>query len=136
MIIAAFLTIMSILIVAVGGLGLMSTMSINIIERTREIGVMRAIGASGFDIARIFMFEAVLIGVLSWLIAIVLAPPASLLIGNIFGTIFFAAPLEFAISINGSLLWLVIVIVFAPLASLLPAWNAAQLPTSQVLAYE
>jgi putative ABC transport system permease protein len=136
MIIAAFLTIMSILIVAVGGLGLMSTMSINIIERTREIGVMRAIGASGFDIMRIVMFEAVLIGVLSWLIAIVLAPPASLLIGNIFGTIFFAAPLEFAISINGSLLWLVIVIVFAPIASFLPAWNASQLPASQVLAYE
>ncbi|MBI5031220.1 MAG: FtsX-like permease family protein [Chloroflexi bacterium] len=136
MIIVAFLILMSIFIVAVGGLGLMLTMSINIIERTREIGVMRAIGASGFDIIRVVMVEAVLIGVLSWLIAIVLAPPTSMLIGNIFGTIFFAAPLEFAISINGSLLWLVIVIVFAPIASFLPAWKASQLPTSQVLAYE
>ena len=45
-IVVAFLILMALLLAAVGGLGLTTTMSINILERVREIGVLRAIGAS------------------------------------------------------------------------------------------
>ena len=53
-IITKMLMFMSVLIAAVGAIGLAGTLSINVLERRREIGVMRAIGASSFTIARHF----------------------------------------------------------------------------------
>ena len=46
---------MAILLALVGGLGLMGTMSINVLERTREIGVLRAIGAPNRGVAQVFI---------------------------------------------------------------------------------
>jgi putative ABC transport system permease protein len=132
----SFLIFMSLLIVLVGGLGLASTMSINVLERTREIGVMRATGAGTHDVIRIVVGEGTLIGLLSWLIAVILAVPVSAYLSYTFGMVFFDAPLEFAISPLGCALWLGIAAGFAALASLYPAWNAASLPVREVLAYE
>ena len=64
----------------VGGLGLSGTMSTNVMERSREVGVMRAIGASDGGIQRIFMVEGLFIGLISWLISIVAALPFTYLL--------------------------------------------------------
>src|SRR5262249_58113873 len=56
-VIVNFLMIMAVLLAVVGGLGLMGTMSINVLERTREIGVLRAIGASNGAVLRIVIVE-------------------------------------------------------------------------------
>ena len=55
---------------AVGVIGLTGTMSINVLESTREIGVMRAIGASDGAVAQVFIVEGLVIGLLSWLLAV------------------------------------------------------------------
>jgi putative ABC transport system permease protein len=136
LILATFLVMMSALVVIVGGLGLASTMGLNVLERTREIGVLRAIGASTQDVVRIVVAEGVTIGVMSWLIAVVLSWPVSAFISYNFGMIFFEAPLEFAVSPLGMAIWLGLVIVFAAAASFYPAWGASQLTVRQVLAYE
>ena len=65
-IIVAFLILMALLLAAVGGLGLTTTMSINILERVREIGVLRAIGASNVSVRQIVLVEGIVIGALSW----------------------------------------------------------------------
>jgi len=135
-VIAAFVIFMSGMTVVVGMLSLTSTMSINIVERRREIGVMRAIGASGRTITGLIAAEALVIGLMSWLIAAVVATPLSYAIGSIFGTFFFKSPLDIALSPSGMLLWLALVAVLAPAASLLSAWNAARLPVQEVVAYE
>jgi len=75
--IASSLMVMARLTVAVGGIGLTSTMSMNVLERMREIGVMRAIGASGGDIRRLVVFGDVGVGILSWLIALTLSAPTA-----------------------------------------------------------
>ncbi|MGA9189490.1 MAG: ABC transporter permease [Methanosarcina sp.] len=135
-VIAAFLTFLSVLIVIVGALGMASTMNINVTERRRELGVMRTIGASAHAIYRILATEALMIGLLSWFLAVLIAPPLSVEIGNIFGAIFFKSPLDIAFSPVGMALWLLIVVILSPAASLLSARKALRQPVHEVLAYE
>jgi putative ABC transport system permease protein len=124
------------LLAVIGGLGLMGTMSINVLERTREIGVMRAIGASNRSVRRIFVVEGIIIGVISWLVGAILALPLSQLLGNLVGGLFLNAPLDHNFSINGVVIWLVVVVILSAVASFLPAWNASRLTVQEVLAYE
>jgi putative ABC transport system permease protein len=135
-VIIIFLLVMALTLAIVGGLGLMGTMSINVLERTREIGIMRSIGASNWAVRRIFIIEGVLIGILSWILAMMIALPISKLFSNLLGNAFMHAPFSFAFSVGGAVLWLVIVIVLAAVASFLPAWNASRLSIREVLAYE
>ncbi|HEU5099660.1 MAG TPA: FtsX-like permease family protein, partial [Roseiflexaceae bacterium] len=135
-VIVIFLLIMAVLLAVVGGLGLMGTMSINVLERTREIGVMRAIGASDGAVLRIVMVEGILIGMISWLIGALIALPVSKLMNEGVGIAFQAPGLSFTFSVAGVLLWLGIVVALAGLASFLPAWNATRVTVRDVLSYE
>jgi putative ABC transport system permease protein len=135
-IIVVMLGVMAVLLAVVGGLGLMGTMSINVLERTREIGVMRAIGASNGAILRIVLAEGVMIGMVSWLIAFALALPFSMLLSGVVGQTLIGGPMSYTFSLSGGLLWLGIIIVLAALASFLPAWNASRVTVRDVLAYE
>jgi putative ABC transport system permease protein len=128
--------IMSVLIALVGGLGMTSTMSINVFERTREIGVMRAIGASNGAIMRLVIVEGMIIGVISWIIGTVLAVPISLLLDNVVGITILRSPLKYVFSFEGFLIWLAMVLVIAALACAMPARNAVRLTVREVLAYE
>jgi putative ABC transport system permease protein len=131
-----FLLIMALLLAVVGGLGLTGTMSINVLERTREIGVMRAIGASTPAIIRIVIFEGVFIGLLSWAQGVALALPISRLLGNAIGTLIVRDPLSYAFSLTGAAIWLAVVAVVSALASLAPALNASRISVREALAYE
>jgi len=136
LVIATFLIIMSMLVVFVGGLGLATTISINTLERTKEIGIMRAMGASTFTITGIIVTEGILIGILSFFVSTLLSWPLSKIVSYYFGMIFFEAPLEFATSIPGYVIWFVIVIVFAALASFSPSWKASRMSVRNALSYE
>jgi len=135
-VIIVFLMIMAILLAVVGGLGLMGTMSINVLERTREIGVMRAIGASDRSVLLIVLVEGILIGALSWLIGTVLAFPLGFALSNAVGNAFLNAAPPYRFSFVGGGVWLVLVIILAAISSFLPAWNASRLTVRDVLAYE
>jgi putative ABC transport system permease protein len=135
-IITSLLMIMAVLIAVVGGLGLMGTMSMNVLERTREIGVMRAIGASDGSILSIVITEGILIGMISWTLGAAIAFPVSKVLSDQVGVIFLGTPFSYTYSMFGSLLWLAIAIVLAAIASFLPAWNASRLTVRDVLAYE
>ena len=136
LVIVSLLMSMSIITVIVGGLGLMTSMSIQVIERTREIGVMRAIGASARTIKRMIRIEGLIIGLLSWFIAIVITLPMSYYIGNIFGNIFIKTPLDFAIKPISLLIWLGVLILFTLISSSIPASRATKLVVWNALAYE
>jgi putative ABC transport system permease protein len=127
---------MAILAAVVGGVGLMTTMSINVVERGREIGVMRAIGATSGSILGVFIAEGVLVGVLSWLLAVPLSYPGARVFSGIIGTTLLELPLDFQYSVGGGGLWLVVVVVLSALASLWPALGATQVSVREALAYE
>ena len=135
-VIVALLLVMAILLALVGGLGLMGTMSINVLERTREIGVLRAIGAPNRGVAAVFILEGVVIGLLSWLMGAVLAIPMSQGLNQALGQAVMGAPLTYSYSMPGLWLWLVIVALLSVLASFIPARNASRLTVREVLAYE
>jgi putative ABC transport system permease protein len=132
----AVLSTMSLLIGAVGGLGLAGTMSINVLERTREIGVMRAIGASDGAVRRIVLSEGLTIAALAWLIGLLVALPMSYLMCIAFGVALLNASLVWTFSLPGVALWLLIVLALAAVASLVPARSAVRLTVREVLAYE
>lgn len=135
-IIAILLLAMAVLAAVVGGIGLMGTMSINVLERRREIGMMRATGATSPVVAGIFVFEGVLIGLLSWVLAAPLSYPAARLFGRVVGDTLLSADLYFRYSVTGTLAWLVIVVLVAVLASLWPALQATRVSVREALAYE
>jgi len=135
-ILVALLMIMTVILATVGGLGLTGTMSLNVIERTREIGVMRAYGASSAAIFRIVILEGLLIGMMSWVLAIGLSVPLSIPLARSIGQSFMNYPMLASYSIGGILTWAVFVIIISIVASLLPALRAVRLTVTQVLAYE
>lgn len=135
-IIIALLMVMTVVLATVGGLGLMGTMSLNVIERTREIGVMRAFGAPSRAVFRIVIIEGLLIGMMSWVLAIVFSLPISMFLAREIGLSFMDYPVPASFSIGGVLIWAVLVIVISIFASLFPALRAVRLTVTQVLAYE
>ncbi len=135
-ILIALLMIMAVMLAIVGGLGLMGTMSINVLERTREIGVLRAIGAPNRGVAQVFILEGIFIGVLSWFFGSLLSFPLGKMLSQAVGTALMGAPLRFTFSMMGVWVWLVVVIGLSALASFLPARNASRLTVREVLAYE
>jgi putative ABC transport system permease protein len=134
-IVTTVLMVMTILMAVVGSIGLSGTLSINVIERRREIGVMRAVGASSMDVAIIFIYEGLLLGLLSW----VIATPVGFLLGSPFvraiGAVF-EVPMEHEFAFIGVWIWLIIVLVLSLVASWLPARRATRISVNESLAYE
>jgi putative ABC transport system permease protein len=111
-------------------------MSINILERVREIGVLRAIGASNLSVRQIVLIEGVAIGILSWTIGTLMSLPLSSFMSEQLGLALIDIPLVFQYSVGAAVLWLFVLQGVALVASLGPARNAVRLTIREVLAYE
>lgn len=131
-----FMLVMAALIAVVGGLGLMGTMSINVLERTREIGVMRAIGASNGDIQAIVLTEGMVIGIVSWAISILLSLPITNVLCFGVGMAILTSPMPVVYGASGIVAWLIFTLILGALASALPARRASRLTVRDTLAYE
>jgi putative ABC transport system permease protein len=130
------LIIVSCVIGGVGGLGLTTTLSLSALERRREMGVMRAIGASPSMIWFIVATEGVVIGVLSWALAALLAWPLGRVLGNILVGLMFKSDMNFSFDPAGLLIWLAVSIFVGAAASFLPAWRASRRSVREAIGYE
>ncbi|HKN85009.1 MAG TPA: FtsX-like permease family protein, partial [Pyrinomonadaceae bacterium] len=131
-----FLILMSAIIGGVGGLGLMTTMSLNVFERRREMGVMRALGATPRIVWLMVVAEGIVIGVSSWVIAALLAWPISKAVGNFLVGVMFQSGLDFVFEPWGLVIWLGVSTGISALSSFLPAWRASRVTIREALAYE
>ncbi len=131
-----FLIVMSCILAGVGGLGLMTTMSLNVLERRREMGVLRAIGASPKLIWLIVVAEGAVIGLLSWALAVVTAWPVSNALGNLLVKLAFKSGLDFLFALRGVVIWLLVSLLLCAAASFLPAWHAARNSVREAIGYE
>lgn len=113
----------------VAGVGIINTMTISVMERTKEIGIMKALGSKSHDVLSIFLSEAVLTGFVGG----ALGAGLGLLIGNAIG-------LYIDMPVSSSPMLVVGVIVFAitttVFSGLLPAWRAANLNPVEALRQE
>jgi putative ABC transport system permease protein len=134
--ISVLLVVTSCLIGGVGGLGLATTMSLNVRERRREIGILRAIGAGPGAVGLIVVAEAVAIGIAGWTLAVVAAFPISQAIGDFLVRRLFSNGLDSRFEPAGPMIWLAVSVSVAVAASLVPAWNASRRPVAQALGYE
>lgn len=119
----------------VGGIGLMGSLWISVVERTREIGVLRSIGAESPTIMLMFIMEGILQGLFSWFIAVPLAFVIARPVSNLLGQTILQIDLDFQFSIGGVVIWLVAILAIAFLASLVPAHAATRISVRESLAY-
>ena len=126
---------LSLVMGVVGGIGLMGSLSISVVERTREIGVLRSIGADNATIMWMFVMEGVLQGFLSWLMAVPLAFVVAQPMSRVLGQAILDVDLDFAFNYTAVAIWLVAILSISVLASLVPAHNAARISVRESLAY-
>jgi putative ABC transport system permease protein len=130
------LLVLALIVALVGGIGLMGALWISVIERTKEIGVMRAIGAQSRTIVGMFMLEAVVQGLLSWVIAVPVALMVTPIMADALGQALFKSRLDYAFNVQAVFIWLATILVIGVLASLIPARNATLINVRQSLTYE
>ncbi len=120
----------------VGGIGLTNTMLMAILERTHEIGVLKAIGAQRAHIVALFLIESSLLGLLGGLAGLILggaiAQSVALAIQQFLRTDLFSIAFDGTL-IGGSLGFS---LVLGALAGAWPAWRAARLSPVDALRYE
>jgi putative ABC transport system permease protein len=126
---------LSVIVAVVGGLALMGILSIGVIERTKEIGVLRAVGARSNTILGIFIMEGLLQGFLSWLLSIPISLLASPLAADALGKAMFGADLNYQYNWTAMGIWLGVILLVSVFASILPARSATRISVRDSLAY-
>jgi putative ABC transport system permease protein len=101
-----------------------------------SMGVMRALGATPRIVWLMIVAEGIVIGLLSWTIAALLAWPVSKVAGNFIVKVMFRSGLDFTFEPLGLLIWIVVSISLSAAASFLPAWKASRVTVREALAYE
>lgn len=137
-IILTLIAFLALLVLVVSALGMASATGINIMERTREIGVLRAIGATPKMIYGLFVAEGMAVSIVSIFLGLLLALPLSIVASAFFGDLILGAgvPLDFAFSNFGFVITLMVTLIFGWLASRIPAHRAIKVSTREALAYE
>jgi putative ABC transport system permease protein len=134
--VTGMLMVLAVIVALVGGIGLMGSMWIGVIERTKEIGILRAVGAVSPIITRMFVLEGIVQGFMSWLIAVPVSLLLTPLMANALGQVLFKGRLHTSFNLQATFMWLAIVLIISVLASLIPARTAAGINVRQSLSYE
>jgi len=119
----------------VGAVGIMNSMFTSVLERTRDIGLMKAVGARNSDIALIFLAEAGIMGTIGGAIGIVLGTALAFGVGFAAQSAGFPL-LTIKIDIITILIALAISFAVGGISGLLPALQAAKLKPVDALRYE
>ena len=127
---------LGVLMSIVGFLGLTAAQGISVSERTREFGIIRAIGGQRRQIVSNLLTEGLIIAVASLPGALLISLPLSYLVDVIIGRMTFGMPLPFSFDLNALGIWSLVALAGAVVASLPPAHNASRLSVRETLAQQ
>ncbi|MGB9929377.1 MAG: ABC transporter permease [Methanosarcina sp.] len=131
----AFLAFIAGISLLVGSTGIANTMFTSVLEKTKEIGIMKAIGAKNKDIMLIFLCNAAMISLVGGIIGIILGTAAVQAVLFLI-SVKMNVPFEFALSLKGTLVATLVSIIVGLIAGLVPAKNASELKPVDALRYE
>ena len=113
----------------VAGVSIINTMTISVMERTREIGILKAIGGKSNDILMLFLTEATITGLVGGFLGAIVGFIAGILVGN-----YINLPVSTTPTLGASVV--MFALVTSILAGLYPSWQAAKLNPVDALRYE
>lgn len=116
--------------------GVTGTLTLGVLERTREIGVLRTVGATSRAIQRGLLIEGLTLAALGWLAGALLGLPMAWLLGQAIGRAFIFKPLPVTFSWPAVGIWLIVTLVIAVIGATRPARAASRLTIQEILAYE
>ncbi|WP_247003842.1 ABC transporter permease [Halosolutus gelatinilyticus] len=125
----SFVTGIAVISLIVGAIGIANIMLVSVTERTREIGIMKAVGFQNRDILELFLVEAVILGLFGSVFGIILGALAG------YGTTTLLA-LPFTFPIEWAGIAVAVGVLVGVVAGLYPAWNGARIDPIEALRYE
>jgi putative ABC transport system permease protein len=128
------LAAMSLLVGVIGALGILNTLTLNVLERRREIGVLRSVGASDANLIQAYLAEGLALGFVGWLFGIFIGYPLGAALTHIMEAVLFH--IDYVFDARMVLVSLAFALVLSGAASLVPALAAARLRVGEVLRYE
>jgi putative ABC transport system permease protein len=127
---------MVVLLGLVGGMGLAITVGLNVLERTREIGVLRSLGARARLIRGMVIKEGILIGWTSCLLGALVSIPLGKALGNELGRALLSIDLDIRFSVLGFVFWVLLATIVGMTGALAPARRTARITIREAIAYE
>jgi ABC-type antimicrobial peptide transport system permease subunit len=131
-----FLLIAAAVLAVIGSLALMTVTSLNVLDRRRELGVLRTIGATPGAVMGLVIAEAGFVAAAASALAIVGAWPLSALLGRFLTAILFRRGLGVTVSVPGVVTWLLIAATVSVAASIVPAWHVARRSIREAVSYD
>jgi putative ABC transport system permease protein len=127
LVLVRLLLAMAAILGVVGVLGLVSAMGVSVVERTRELAIMKTLGATPGRIGRMLLAEGLSIAGLSYVVGWALSVPLTIMVDRIVGTLGFLAPLPLVLSPEAAAVWVVVGTAATLAATLVPARKASAL---------
>jgi putative ABC transport system permease protein len=126
----AFVTAIALISLLVGTIGIANVMLVSVTERTREIGIMRALGAQRREILSLFLLEAVLLGLAGAVLGVIVG------LGAGYAAVIWVGFESYVFPIEWAGIAVVVGILSGVFAGLYPAYNAARTDPIDALRYE
>ena len=120
----------------VGAVGIANTMFTSVLEKTKEIGIMKAIGAKNYDILMIFLLNSALVGLVGGLIGISLGWGISVALPNLLTSIGPGISIKSVMPISLLIEAILISVIIGMVAGVIPAYRASKLKPVDALRYE